>query len=1027
MATDYVDQVAGAIIKQLQEGTAPWQKPWNAGERFMPYNPTTGNEYRGANALWLMSQAESKGFGDARWMTYRQAQEQDAQVTKGQKGTAIQYWKWQGLEPVKDASGKPVLDREGEPVKRVVRYERPRVWSAVVFNAQQIDGLPPAPDRPAMAEWQRHEKAEAIMANSGVPVVHAAGDRAFYRLSEDKITLPERGQFASADRYYATALHELGHATGHPTRLNRDMAHPFGSEGYAREELRAEIGSMMLGEQLGIGHDPSQHVAYVGSWIKALQQDPRELFRAAAEAEKITKMVRSFELVQEQESPDQVRDAEAEQARITTPGRTIPWQRPELAPAAGPAQPTSHYAGMIAASTGHLPPAIRSDAVARMVDFAAPDIVLPSEPHIERGYHRGVAVGGLGQITPETVAGLYAKRSIRQDDAERFMGDSVTLADWARGRAFGAGLAAEDADQAAGLSNALRSVRWGAGHPDANDGTRFDAAGREAANQTVSAFAGKGPVQASLASLIVDMEASRFDAAGFSMGALYVRDADRVQGLRSSGLDRDNPGASLIASPEQETQTDQQQDVPAEAAQIPTMIRATSPSLEPPTTERTYIAVPFAEKDDAKQLGAKWDRAEKSWFVPAGVDTEAFAQWMPAKGSVHIAVDTDPVEQFSQALRDAGLKVDGAPKMDGALHRVPVEGDAPRERSGAYKGHLDGHPAGFIQNHKAGTRENWKATGQASALTVQDRAQMAADAAQKRHDRAHVREQQAERTAQQVDAMWAAATPVQAHPYLADKGVQEHGLRQGAPGQTVTVKGADDRPRELSVAGQLFVPVADEAGKLGSLQFIRQDGSKMFMPEGKVESGHYVIGDARKEGPVLIAEGFATAATLHEMTGLPAIVAFNAGNLRPVAEAYRALDPTRAIYIAGDDDKHREAERDAQGRPKVNVGRVKAEEAAAAVGGQAVFPSFPENTPGTDWNDLAKAQGRAQAAAQLRGAIAVADREQAVQGMSLSREDTGQEQAPTLAKSLGQALGRVGRAFGRDRDKSQVQEMGHGR
>ncbi len=796
MATDYVDQVAGAIIKQLQEGTAPWQKPWKPGERFMPYNPTTGNEYRGANALWLMSQAESKGFGDARWMTYRQAQEQDAQVTKGQKGTAIQYWKWQGLEPVKDASGKPVLDQAGEPVKRVVRYERPRVWSAMVFNAQQIDGLPPAPDRPAMAEWERHEKAEAIMANSGVPVLHAPGDRAFYRLSEDRITLPERGQFASADRYYATALHEMGHATGHPSRLARDMAHPFGSEGYAREELRAEIGSMMLGEQLGIGHDPSQHVAYVGSWIKALQQDPREVFRAAADAEKITKMVRSFELVQEQEAPGQV------------------------------------------------------------------------------------AI------------------------------------------------------------------------------------------------------------------------------------------------------ASVTTQAEQGAEMDEQQAAPAGVAPVPTMIRATSPSLEPPTTERTYIAVPYAEKDDAKQLGAKWDRAEKSWFVPAGVDTEAFAQWMPAKGSVHIAVDADPVEQFSQALRDAGLKVDGAPKMDGELHRVPVEGDAPRSRSGAYKGHLDGHPAGFIQNHKTGTRENWKSTGQAaSALTVQDRAQMAADAAQKRHDRAHVREQQAERTAQQVDAMWAAATPVQAHPYLADKGVQDHGLRQGAPGQTISVNGADGRSRELSVAGQLFVPVADETGKLASLQFIRPDGAKMFMPDGKVESGHYVIGDARKEGPVLIAEGFATAATLHEMTGLPAIVAFNAGNLRPVAEVYRALDPTRAIYVAGDDDKHREAERDGQGRPKVNVGRVKAEEAAAAIGGQAVFPDFPDNTPGTDWNDLAKAQGRTQAAAQLRGAIAVADREQTVQGMSLAREDAGQEQEQdrSLSKSLGQALGRIGKAFGRDRDKSQVQEMGHGR
>ncbi|MDT7953494.1 MAG: zincin-like metallopeptidase domain-containing protein, partial [Acetobacteraceae bacterium] len=160
-----------------------------------------------------------------------------------------------------------------------------------------------------MSEWERHQKAEAILANSGVPIRHVPGDRAFYRLTEDTITLPERGQFPSGDGYYATALHELGHATGHPSRLARDMAHPFGSEGYAREELRAEIASLMLGEQLGIGHDPGQHVAYVGSWIKALQQDPREIFRAAADAEKITKLVRSFELERAQQTDQEQGDA----------------------------------------------------------------------------------------------------------------------------------------------------------------------------------------------------------------------------------------------------------------------------------------------------------------------------------------------------------------------------------------------------------------------------------------------------------------------------------------------------------------------------------------------------------------------------------------------------------------------------------------------------------------------------------------------------------------------------------------------
>ena len=462
MANDYVDQVVTAIIQQLKEGTAPWQKPWEAGERFMPFNPTTGNEYRGMNAVWLMSQAQIRGFTDARWMTYRQSQEQDAQVRKGEKGTPIQYWKWQGLEPAKDANGKPVRDQNGEVVRQMVRYERPRVMGAMVFNAEQIDGLLPAALRPVLPEWERHERAEKMMANSGVPFCHIGGDRAFYRLAEDLVTMPERSQFATGDRYYATALHELGHATGHPSRLARDLAYPFGSEGYAREELRAEIGSLMLGEQIGIGHDPSQHVAYVASWIKALEHDPREIFRAAADAEKITKLILSYEQAQEQNVD-----------------RT---QVPEIS--------------------------------------------------------RDVSV-----VTRE-----------------------------------------------------------------------------------------------------------------------------------------------------------QEQDMPAPTGStvLPlVMIRDTSPAVQARSPERTYLAVPYDEKDDAKALGARWDGAERSWYVPAGVSLESFAPWIPAKGSVYIAVDANPADQFAEAIRECGLQLDGSPLMDGQIHRVPVDGDKGRDRSGAYSGHLDGRPAGF--------------------------------------------------------------------------------------------------------------------------------------------------------------------------------------------------------------------------------------------------------------------------------------------------------------------------------------------
>lgn len=293
--------VAERLIEQLRQGTAPWQKPWRPGEpsSFLPMNPTTGKRYRGINALQLLSQ----GHSDQRWMTYKQAFAAGAQVRKGEKGTPIQYWKFADERTKKDESGKPVRDAKGEPVKEQVRLDHARVFYATVFNADQIDGLPIAPPRPAQA-WDAIARAESILQASGASIRH--GERgAFYRPATDTIHLPDKTQFASADGYYATALHELGHWTGHPSRLDRDLAHPYGSEGYAKEELRAEISSMILGDELGIGHDPEQHAAYVGSWIKALQEDPLEIFRAAADAEKIQEYILAREREQARAGGDQ--------------------------------------------------------------------------------------------------------------------------------------------------------------------------------------------------------------------------------------------------------------------------------------------------------------------------------------------------------------------------------------------------------------------------------------------------------------------------------------------------------------------------------------------------------------------------------------------------------------------------------------------------------------------------------------------------------------------------------------------------
>lgn len=296
----YYEMISERLIKQLEEGTAPWQKPWEPGIQRMPHNPVSGTRYKGANALWLSMQGRS----DPRWMTYKQANSVNTQVMKGEKGTIVQYWKFRDRVPKKE-NGKPVLDAEGKKVMINIELDKPKVFSAVVFNAEQIQGLPPLEAKQTIPEWERHERAEAILSASGANINHDQGDRAFYSPVRDSIHLPEKSQFESSDRYYATALHELGHWTGHPSRLNRDLSGRFGSESYAAEELRAEIASMGIGEELEIGHDPGQHASYVKSWIKVLKNDPKEILRSARDAEKIHDMVMGFERDRDQKQDNQ--------------------------------------------------------------------------------------------------------------------------------------------------------------------------------------------------------------------------------------------------------------------------------------------------------------------------------------------------------------------------------------------------------------------------------------------------------------------------------------------------------------------------------------------------------------------------------------------------------------------------------------------------------------------------------------------------------------------------------------------------
>jgi antirestriction protein ArdC len=272
---DFRQEVTDSIIRMLEEGVAPWQKPWEAAGA--PLNPTTGNTYRGGNAIYLMATGIRRGFDDPRWMTYRQAAQNGWQVRQGEKGTQIEFWE------AKPASPKAREDAEGadkEPERRLIH----RVYT--VFNAKQIEGVPAyTPRRHSPFEIAR--AGEQILTNSGARIHHDQADRAFYSPSSDSIHLPPKEAFRNAPGYYGTALHELAHWTGHRSRLNRSTltdTYQFGDINYAREELRAELASVFLAAERGIPHDPASHAAYVGSWIKALREDKNEIFRAAHDA-----------------------------------------------------------------------------------------------------------------------------------------------------------------------------------------------------------------------------------------------------------------------------------------------------------------------------------------------------------------------------------------------------------------------------------------------------------------------------------------------------------------------------------------------------------------------------------------------------------------------------------------------------------------------------------------------------------------------------------------------------------------------
>lgn len=735
-------QIAEKLIEQLKQGVAPWQRPWKTGEpgTFLPKNPVTGKRYRGINAIHLMSQ----NYGDQRWMTYKQALSLEGQVRKGEKGTVIQYWKFSEEQDKTDDNGKPILGTNGEKIKEEVRLERPRVFFATVFNAEQIDGLPELEKQPHL--WNSIERAEQILKTSGAVIKHFPQNRAFYNPLNDSIQLPDKSQFSAADGYYSTALHELGHWTGHSSRLARDLSHPFGSEEYAKEELRAEIASMILSDEIGIGYDPGQHVAYVSLWIKVIQENSLEIFRAAADAEKIHDYVLGFEQ--------------------------------------------------------------------KLIQSKASEVV-------------------------ESLKKLNNTEQLFSDINEK-----ITLIN----------VPYKEKDEAKSL------------------GARWD-------RQKQSWYIPIG-----------------LDSKNFS---------------KWFQLD-------VIKKP------DQQKDSQLAQQEF-----------------RQYLAVPYGEREAARAAGAFWDKQAKSWCVGPEVDIEKLKRWLPDNVPFQQNPPLNPRDEFTEMLRSVGCIISGDhPVMDGNKHRISVEGDKKGEQAGFYVGYFDGHPAGYIKNNRTGIEIKWKSKGY--VIDAFQKKQLKMKAIQNKQIREEEilsqYEEAAKSVSQQAEKLIPITTPT---PYLKAKGIElQNGIFTDKEGK------------------KTFIPAFDENGKQWTVQCIQEDGTKRFAKNSRKHGCFHVIGglDELSKSPVIvIAEGYATAASISKALEFGAVAAFDAGNLEYVAKVLHAKFPDKPIIIAGDNDQYLE---ETQG---INPGKTKAITAARAVEGKAMFPVFTPTEKDrakisknfTDFNDLA--------------------------------------------------------------------------
>jgi antirestriction protein ArdC len=287
---DVYSRITGKIIADLEQGIRPWHRPWNtehaAGRITRPLRHN-GIPYKGINVIMLWSAAVTKGHACPLWLTFRQTIELGGHVRKGEVGELVVY---------ANSITRTETDAKGEETEREIPYMK----GYTVFNAEQCDGLPAhytaKAEPPALTPIQRLDAADRFFAATGIEIRHG-GTRAYYAEGPDYVQMPPFETFRDAESYAAVLAHELTHSTKHSKRLARDLGRVrHGDEGYAREELVAELGAAFLCADLNLTPEVREdHAAYIATWITVLKDDKRAIFSAAAHAQRAADYLHSLQ------------------------------------------------------------------------------------------------------------------------------------------------------------------------------------------------------------------------------------------------------------------------------------------------------------------------------------------------------------------------------------------------------------------------------------------------------------------------------------------------------------------------------------------------------------------------------------------------------------------------------------------------------------------------------------------------------------------------------------------------------------